>query len=59
MKIKLEKRYAPDRFPFAVLRSAYGISAVRGPRGVPNRLHAALNDGETDRFCAENTEHGG
>lgn len=43
MKIKLEKRYAPDRFPFETLRSEFGINAVRGPRGVPNRLLAALN----------------
>ena len=42
MKIKLMKRYAPDRFTFEVLKSEYGIYAVRGPRGVPNSLSAAL-----------------
>ena len=42
MKIRLEKRYAPDRFPFGVLKAEYGIYAVRGPRGIPNSLSAAL-----------------
>ena len=47
MKIKLQKRYPPDRFPFAVLRDEYGIFAVRGPRGVPHSLSEALkNDTE-------------
>ena len=42
MKIKLLKRYAPDRFTFDVLKAEYGIYAVRGPRGIPNSLSAAL-----------------
>ncbi|MBQ6023713.1 MAG: MmcQ/YjbR family DNA-binding protein [Clostridia bacterium] len=42
MTIKLEKRFAPDRFTFDVLKSEYGVFAVRGPRGLPNRLKAAL-----------------
>ena len=42
MKIRLLKRYDPDRFTFEVLKSEYGIFAVRGPRGVPNSLSAAL-----------------
>lgn len=42
MKIRLQKRYAPDRFPFDVLKEEYGIYAVRGPRGIPNSLSAAL-----------------
>lgn len=42
MKIKLQKRYAPDRFTFGVLKEEYGIFAVRGPRGIPNSLSAAL-----------------
>ena len=42
MKIRLLKRYAPDRFTFEVLKSEYGIFAVRGPRGVPDSLSAAL-----------------
>ena len=42
MKIKLQKRYAPDRFTFDVLKAEYGIYAVRGPRGIPNSLSAAL-----------------
>ena len=42
MKIRLLKRYAPDQFTFEVLKSEYGIFAVRGPRGVPNSLSAAL-----------------
>ena len=44
MKIKLQKRYAPDRFTFNVLKEEYGIYAVRGPRGIPNSLSAALED---------------
>ena len=42
MKLKLLKRYPPESFPFDVLKDAYGIYAIRGPRGVPNRLLAAL-----------------
>lgn len=42
MKIKLLKRYAPDRFTFDVLGKDYGIFAVRGPRGIPRRLSEAL-----------------
>ena len=42
MRIRLQKRYAPDAFPFAVLKSEYGIYAVRGPRGIPQSLSAAL-----------------
>ncbi len=42
MKIKLLKRYKADRFTFEVLKEQYGIYAVRGPRGIPNSLSAAL-----------------
>ena len=42
MKIKLQKRYKPDMFTFDRLKSEYGIYAVRGPRGIPNSLSAAL-----------------
>lgn len=42
MKIRLLKRYDPDEFTFDVLRSEYGIFAVRGPRGIPNSLSEAL-----------------
>ncbi len=42
MKIKLLKRYKPDKFTFDVLKKEYGIYAVRGPRGIPNSLSAAL-----------------
>ncbi len=42
MSIKLVKRYPPERYTFDVLKRDYGIYAVRGPRGVPNRLKAAL-----------------
>ena len=44
MTVKLVKRYPPDRYTFNVLKSEYGIYAVRGPRGVPNRLKAALRN---------------
>lgn len=42
MKLKLLKRYEPERFPFESLKKEYGIYAVRGPRGIPNSLSAAL-----------------
>ncbi len=42
MKIRLQKRYSPDKFTFEVLQSEYGIYAVRGPRGIPNSLSEAL-----------------
>ena len=42
MKIRLLKRYAPEQFTFEVLKSEYGIYAIRGPRGVPNSLSSAL-----------------
>jgi hypothetical protein len=42
MKIRLLKRYDPAQFTFEVLKSEYGIFAVRGPRGIPNPLSAAL-----------------
>lgn len=42
MKIRLQKRFAPDRFPFETLKEEYGIYAVRGPRGIPNSLSEAL-----------------
>ncbi|MBE5838408.1 MmcQ/YjbR family DNA-binding protein [Butyrivibrio sp.] len=42
MKIKLLKRYKRDEFTFERLKSEYGIYAVRGPRGIPNTLSAAL-----------------
>ena len=42
MKIRLQKRYDRKRFTFEVLKEKYGIYAVRGPRGIPNTLSAAL-----------------
>lgn len=42
MKIKLLKRYPPERFTFDVLNEQYGIHAVRGPRGIPKHLSEAL-----------------
>ena len=42
MKIRLKKRYAPDRFTFDVLKGEYGIYAVRGPRGIPHSLSEML-----------------
>ena len=42
MKLKLERCYAPEEFPFERLRKEYNITAVRGPRGVPNSLSHAL-----------------
>lgn len=42
MKIKLLKRYEPEKFTFDVLKAEYGIYAVRGPRGIPHSLSEAL-----------------
>ncbi len=42
MRIRLQKRYPADRFTFEVLKSEYGIYAVRGPRGIPHSLSEAL-----------------
>ena len=42
MKIRLEKRYPSDQFTFDILKSEYGIYAVRGPRGIPHSLSEAL-----------------
>ena len=44
MKIKLLNRYEQEKFTFDVLKEEYGIYAVRGPRGIPNSLSAALKD---------------
>ena len=46
MKIKLLKRYKPDKFTFDVLKDEYGIYAVRGPRGITNSLSEALKAGK-------------
>ena len=43
MKIRLLKRYDPDRFTFDALGRDYDIHAVRGPRGIPAKLSEALN----------------
>ena len=42
MKIRLKKRYSPERFNCERLKSEYGIFAVRGPRGIPHSLSEAL-----------------
>jgi len=42
MKIRLQKRYDRNLFTFETLKEEYGIYAVRGPRGIPNSLSAAL-----------------
>lgn len=47
MKIRLQKKYSEEEFPFRVLKDEYGVNAIRGPRGVPHSLSWALN-GKTD-----------
>jgi len=44
MRIQLLRRYDPGMFTLQVLRDEFGIASVRGPRGVPNSLSAALNE---------------
>ncbi len=46
MKIKLLKRYGAGQFTFDLLKEEFGIYAVRGPRGIPNSLSAALKKQE-------------
>ncbi len=43
MKIELQRRYSPEAFTFRRLNDEFGIFAVRGPRGIPFSLSAALN----------------
>ena len=43
MRVKLKKRYPPERFTFKVLNDVYGIYAVRGPRGIPETLSRDLD----------------
>lgn len=45
MKIKLSGRYPAEAFTFEKLKNEYGIFAVRGPRGIPASLSAALKKG--------------
>ena len=42
MRIRKLREYPPDRFTFDVLGKEYDIFAVRGPRGIPEKLSAAL-----------------
>lgn len=42
MSIRLLKRYDPKKFTFEVLKDEFGIYAVRGPRGIPQKLSEAL-----------------
>ncbi|MCI9418935.1 MAG: MmcQ protein [Eubacterium sp.] len=43
MKLKLLKRFRPDQFTFQVLKEEYEVSAVRGPKGIPDSLSATLS----------------
>ena len=45
MRIKLEQRYPEESFSYKVLRESYGISTIRGPRGIPDELRQALEEG--------------
>ena len=42
MRIRLVRRYGPERFPFERLKRDYRIFAVRGPRGIPESLSEDL-----------------
>ena len=45
MTLKLERRYGAEEFTFEKLGKEFGIKAVRGPRGVTNKLSSALKKG--------------
>ena len=42
MRIRLLRRYDPSEYNFETLKEEYGIYAVRGPRGVPEKLSRQL-----------------
>ena len=42
MRIRLVKKYMSTKFTFKKLEAEFGIFAVRGPRGVPEKLSVAL-----------------
>ncbi len=42
MRLKLQRRYERDRFTFERLSNEFGVTAVRGPRGVPYGLSEEL-----------------
>ncbi len=42
MTLRLQKRYPADQFTFDVLRDEYGVFAIRGPRGIPEKQSGAL-----------------
>ena len=42
MKLKLQRRYERDKFTFERLSDEFGVTAVRGPRGVPYGLSEEL-----------------
>lgn len=44
MKIKLVKRYPKDAFTFEILKNDYGVTAIRGPCGVPSSLSEMLKN---------------
>ena len=46
MRLELQVCYAPAEFPLELLRD-YGVTSVRGPRGIPDALLAALKAGGT------------
>ncbi len=43
MRLRLVRRYEVDEFPYQTLRDVYGVSTIRGPRGVPPELSHELS----------------
>lgn len=41
MKLKLKKEYPKEEYPFTKLKE-YGLTAIRGPRTMPNKLAKVL-----------------
>lgn len=43
MKLKLKKEYSKEEYPFTKLKE-YGLTAIRGPRTIPNKLAKVLTE---------------
>jgi len=49
MKIRLERRFPPEKFPLKAL-GKYGVNAVRGPRRMPSALLKAIGRAQNEQI---------